>query len=79
MENKILSCFSKSKIVGACWFTGSSCFIGIVKILDEFEGFKYYIGKAHGSNELDDANNIATWGSPFPKEAGEKLIYEKTW
>lgn len=70
-------------ITGQTWFTGDQC-IGIVQIVQEHQkqeyrqtgnaDFKYYIGVGKGQNEKEDAQYIAEWGVPFPKDAGDKLF-----
>ena len=59
-------------ITDVFWFSGRDC-IGIVKVKTETE-IKYYIGKALGTTEDQDAMFIAKNGSKFPFEAGEALF-----
>jgi len=47
-------------IVDTLWFND----IGLVKVYDEYVGYKYYIGKAKGLDEHEDAQSIAAWGTP---------------
>jgi hypothetical protein len=47
-----------------------------VKVLDKWDGIKYYIGHAGGYDSAHDAEQIAGWGSSFPTEAGDKLFGE---
>jgi len=61
------------EILDVMWFCGRSN-VGIVKVNDEFEGVKYYIGAVAGFNEEEDIIFIADWGSTFPKSAGDVLF-----
>lgn len=66
------------KILETYWFNGG----GIVRVLDDYEGIKYYIRGTAGddqdtriaASEKDDAQYIADWGSTFPKAAGDALF-----
>jgi hypothetical protein len=64
------------KILDTYWFING----GIVCVLDEYEGIKYYI-RGIQSNEFStpekDAQMIADWGSTFPKEIGDVLFGQK--
>jgi hypothetical protein len=55
------------------WFNGRNC-IGIVRVMDPYDGAKYYIGMAAGHDEQDDIETIAAWGSRFPNDAGDVLF-----
>ena len=66
------------KILDVMWFSGRST-VGIVRIEDEWDGIKYYIGSPPFSeyspnSEEEDMNWIAAWGSRFPKEVGDRLF-----
>ena len=61
------------KILDVRWFTANGC-VGIVKVLDNSDEERYYIGVAQGSDEQADAAYIASWGASFPKGAGDKLF-----
>lgn len=62
------------EILDTYWFTDTTGCIGIVKVLDKWDGIKYYIGHAGGYDSAHDAEQIAGWGSSFPTEAGDKLF-----
>lgn len=55
------------------WFSGRNC-VGIVKIVDPYDGVKYYIGVGQGIDEGFDAQLIADWGAKFPRELGDILF-----
>jgi hypothetical protein len=61
------------EILDCMWFSGRTS-VGIVKVKDEYEGVKYYIGSAMGIKEKDDMQHIADWGATFPKSAGDVLF-----
>lgn len=61
------------KILDVIWFSGTSC-VGVVKVLDEFEGIKYYISSATGMDEEVDMEHIAAWGATFPSDVGNFLF-----
>lgn len=65
------------KIIGVVWFSGRST-VGIVKVNDEYDGIKYYIGSppftGWGSEEEQDKQWIADWGASFPPALGEQLF-----
>lgn len=61
------------EILDVMWFCGRSN-VGIVRVLDEYEGIKYYIGSPAGVDEETDKNWIASWGSTFPIDAGDVLF-----
>jgi hypothetical protein len=68
------------KIHDVLWFCGRSN-VGIVRVEDEWDGIKYYIGAPpyieHSPNSEDyDREWIADWGSTFPKEVGDILFGE---
>ena len=64
------------KILDVRWFNA----VGIVRVEDEYEGIKYYIGAINthlnygGDSEEHDKKYIADWGNTFPKEAGDVLF-----
>ena len=65
-------------VIEVLWFCGGHGNCGIVRVLDEYDGYKYYIGafpgEAHGHNEQEDMQWIADWGSSFPKKVGDILF-----
>ena len=61
------------KILDVMWFCGRSN-VGIVRVEDEYDGIKYYIGLGFGENKTADEQYIADWGSTFPNEAAERLF-----
>jgi hypothetical protein len=65
------------KILGSFWFTpgGSMHVVGIVKTINEMKEIKYYIGTSIGSSQEEDSQYIADYGSHFPFEVGEKLLF----
>lgn len=58
------------KILDARWFND----IGIVRVEDEHDGIKYYIGYAKNFDEELDKKFIADWGSRFHEQAGDVLF-----
>lgn len=62
------------KFLDVYWFTSLTASVGIVRVLDEYEGFLYFIKSVEGLNEQDDILNIMNWGSRFPKDAGDCLF-----
>ena len=62
------------EILDVRWYCAGHGNVGIVKVLDEYEGVKYYIGQCSGINEQYDMKHIADWGSGFPQDAGEVLF-----
>ena len=56
------------------WFCSGHGNVGIVKVNDQYDGIKYYIGACSGLNEGLDIDHIAKWGSKFPKSAGDLLF-----
>jgi hypothetical protein len=62
------------EILDVMWFCGRTN-VGIVKVNDEYDGIKYYIGSVMGFREEDDKKFIAEWGSTFPKDAGDLLFH----
>ena len=65
------------EILDSYWFTNTTSMngcIGIVKVLDKWDGVKYYIGAGRGGDAASDAELIAGWGSSFPTEVGDKLF-----
>ena len=65
------------KIIGSYWFhqMGNPLAIGIVKIDDEYDGIKYYIGNAIGGSEEEDAKHISKTGAKFSKELGDLINF----
>ena len=66
------------KILDVLWFCGRTN-VGIVRVEDEYDGIKYYIGSPPDagtmrSSEEEDIQFIADWGSTFPKHAGDVLF-----
>ena len=66
------------EILDVMWFSGHST-VGIVKVNDQYDGIKYYIGAAPffeyaPHNENADMKWIADWGSTFPKSVGNVLF-----
>lgn len=62
------------EILDVRWYCAGHGNVGIVKVLDEYEGVKYYIGQCSGTDEKYDIEHIASWGSTFPIDAGEVLF-----
>ena len=62
------------KIIDVMWFTESQGTLGIVKVDDEFDGVRYFIGLCLGLDMKEDQQHIADWGAKFPKKAGDKLF-----
>ena len=66
------------KILDVKWYCAGHGNAGIVRVEDDFEGIKYYIGAFPGEegnhNEQEDIQWIAEWGSSFPKAAGDMLF-----
>ena len=66
------------KILDVKWYCAGHGNAGIVRVEDDFEGIKYYIGsfpgEERGHNEEEDMQWIANWGSSFPKAAGDMLF-----
>lgn len=57
-----------SKTIQAWWYStiNSTKQIGIVKVHDDITNKdKFYIGIAEGINEIEDAEKIRTYGTPF--------------
>lgn len=61
------------KILGVRWFSSSTC-VGVVRVDDEYDGIKYYIGAVAGLSEDADKERIADWGARFPNDAGDILF-----
>ena len=61
------------KILDVKWFCGSTN-VGIVQVMTEYSGVKYYIGSFESSTEQEDAEFIAAWGSSFPLDVGDLLF-----
>lgn len=59
------------KILDVKWFND----IGIVRVEDEYEGIKYYIGCVPSDfMEEESKQHIADWGNRFPVDAGDVLF-----
>ena len=66
-------------IKGVVWFCGRDN-IGVVHVdrtIDQGFGHDYYIGVGQGVNAQAEVDFIASWGSHFPKEAGDVLFKDK--
>lgn len=61
------------QVLDAIWFSGTST-VGLVQVLDEYDGIKYYIGIATGMDEEVDKEHISAWGASFPKNVGDILF-----
>lgn len=64
-------------ILEVAWYTpgtSSGKCIGIVLVEDGNGEKSAYIGNGNGSLALEDAQNIADWGSHFPMEAAKGLF-----
>ena len=61
------------KILDVAWFSGRDT-VGIVRVEDEHDGVRYYIGVGDGHDESGDIQKIADWGSSFPIEVGDILF-----
>jgi hypothetical protein len=59
------------------WFCAGHGNVGIVKVNNPYDGIKYYIGACSGlgANEESDIAHIVSWGSSFPKSAGDLLFF----
>lgn len=55
------------------WFSGRST-IGVVRVVDPYDGPKYYIGPGQGISEEADTKMIRDWGTRFPNDAGDVLF-----
>lgn len=66
------------KILDVKWYCAGHGNCGIVRVQDEYDGIKYYIGsfpgEERGHNEEEDKQWIADWGSSFPVAAGDVLF-----
>lgn len=70
-------------ITGQMWFTGKDC-IGVVQVVQDHEeqayrqtgnaDFQYYVGLVGNTNYVTHSKNIADFGAPFPKAAGDVLF-----
>ena len=56
------------------WFCAGHGNVGIVKVDDQYDGIKYYIGACSGLHQDMDIVHITNWGSKFPKSAGDLLF-----
>jgi len=67
-----------TEFVDVKWYCAGHGNVGIVKVNDNYDGIKYYIGsfpgEEKGHNEEEDIQWIMDWGSTFPKEAGDLLF-----
>jgi hypothetical protein len=61
-------------ILDVRWFCAGHGNVGIVRVMTEYEGVRYYIGRCDGEDEEVDSQYIADWGSRFPIEAGDVLF-----
>lgn len=61
------------KILNTLWFCGSTN-VGIARVLDDYDGIKYYISAFNPSTEEKDSEYIADYGTSFPKHAGDVLF-----
>lgn len=62
------------KIIDVKWFSGNSS-VGIVKVEDDYDGVKYYIGSPPPfGTEQQDIHWITDWGSTFPLTTGDHLF-----
>lgn len=55
------------------WFNGRQC-IGVVRVIDPYDGVKYYVGVGSGYDEQDDIEQIKSWGTRFPNDAGDVMF-----
>jgi hypothetical protein len=62
------------KVLDVRWFCAGHGNVGIVRVMTEYEGVRYYIGRCDGADEEVDSQYIADWGSRFPIEAGDVLF-----
>lgn len=62
-----------AKILDVRWFCGKTN-IGIVRVLTECDGIRYYVGGCLGRDEQEDQEEIAAWGSTFDNHAGDILF-----
>lgn len=67
------------KVLDVKWYCAGHGNVGIVQVMDEYDGIKYYIGsfpgEARGHSEEEDIQWITDWGSSFPKDAGNLLFW----
>lgn len=61
-------------ILGVRWFSAAAGTVGIVQVVDPYEGICYFISHVTGISEQADKEYIADWGARFPNDAGEKLF-----
>ena len=61
------------QILDVRWFCGRAT-VGVVRVLDPYEGIKYYIGTGWGQDEKTDTTHIAEHGSTFDMAAGDVLF-----
>lgn len=62
------------KLLDVRWFCGGHGNVGVVRVEDQYDGIKYYIGQVTGDSEEMDTHHIMNWGSTFPKDAGDVLF-----
>lgn len=61
------------QVLDVIWFSGTST-VGLVQVMDEYDGIKYYIGAVSGMDEKVDTEYVAAWGARFPKNVGDILF-----
>lgn len=62
-------------VVDSLWFNDVSTCIGVVRVWDRFDGYRYYIGSTVESNSRSaDEERIMHWGAKFPVAAGDELF-----
>lgn len=69
-----------TKVLDVIWFSAQTL-VGIVRVADQYDGIKYYIGSPpyEGTNtEAGDAQWIADWGARFPTAVGDVLFGVKS-
>jgi len=63
------------EILESYWFTPTwGSIIGIIKVKNEMDEIKYYIGNAGGQDKKKDEEFISIRGAKFPKEAAEQIF-----
>lgn len=65
---------SEREIIDVVWFCAGHGNVGIVQVLDPYDGYIYYVGQCSGIDAEADTKWIADWGSRFPKAAGDALF-----
>lgn len=66
------------RCLGDIWFCAGHGNVGIVKVFDDHDGVKYYIGECSGISRDADIRHIMALGSRFPDKAGETLFGSDT-